>query len=213
MNPDFDVRTSKTLLEKLRVFEDQGAWSQFMSLYLPMIQTWARRFGLSHDDVEELTSRLLTKLVEALPRFAYDPEKGSFRGWLKTVTQRELVTFARERARRLPGDQGTGLSAVYDLLREQADDVDDLVASLHDQSEGMLRSLQDALKEIQSGCKGEEQKSWEVFQRIFLADQAIEEVAAEFGLTYHAAAMRVQRIKKKVRSRALELALERELTP
>jgi RNA polymerase sigma factor (sigma-70 family) len=212
MNPDFDVRTSMTLLEKLRVFEDRRAWSQFMSLYLPMIQTWTRRFGLSHDDVEELTSRLLTKLVEALPKFDYDPAKGSFRGWLKTVAQRELVTFARERQRRLPGDVATGKSTVYDLLLEHADNVEDLVASLHDQSEGMLRSLQEAMKEIQSDSQGEEQKSWEVFQKIFLAGQPIESVAAEFGLTYHAAAMRVQRIKKKVRSRALELATKRGLT-
>ena len=213
MNPDFDVRTSKTLLQKLRVFEDRRAWSQFMSLYLPMIQTWGRRFGLQNDDVEELTGRLLTKLVEALPRFDYDPKKGSFRGWLKTITQRELTTFARERRRRMPGDEATGKSTVYDLLLEHADDVDELITGLHDQSEGMLRSLQDALKEVQSACQGDEQKSWEVFQRIFLADQAIEVVAAEFGLTYHAAAMRVQRIKKKVRSRALELALRRGLTP
>jgi RNA polymerase sigma-70 factor (ECF subfamily) len=213
MNPDFDVRTSKTLLQKLRVFEDRRAWSQFMSLYLPMLQTWGRRFGLQNDDVEELTGRLLTKLVEALPRFDYDPKKGSFRGWLKTITQRELTTFARERRRRMPGDEATGKSTVYDLLLEHADDVDELITGLHDQSEGMLRSLQDALKEVQSACQGDEQKSWEVFQRIFLADQAIEVVAAEFGLTYHAAAMRAQRIKKKVRSRALELALRRGLTP
>ena len=45
------------------------------------------------------------------------------------------------------------------------------------------------------------------------AGQAIEPAAAEFALSYHAAAMRVQRIKKKVRSRALELALQRGLTP
>jgi DNA-directed RNA polymerase specialized sigma24 family protein len=157
MGPDFDVRTSKTLLEKLRVFEDQRSWSQFMTLYLPMMQTWARRFGLSHDDVEELTGRLLAKLVQALPRFDYDPEKGSFRGWLKTVTQRELATFARER-RRHPGDRATGTSTAHDLLLEHADDVDDLVGGLHDRSEGMLRSVQDALKEVQSGA-GEKSKN------------------------------------------------------
>src|SRR5262249_49101042 len=117
MSADFEVRTSKTLLEKLRVFEDRQAWAQFMNLYLPMIQVWGKRFGLPHDDVEELTGRLLGKLVEAIPRFDYDPKKGSFRGWLKTVTQRELINFARERRRRLPGDEATGKSAVYDLLR------------------------------------------------------------------------------------------------
>ena len=213
MNAAFDVRTSKTLLEKLRVFEDRRAWSQFLSLYQPMIQTWGKRFGLQDDDVEELTSRLLAKLVEAIPRFDYDPQKGTFRGWLKTVAHREVSNLARERKRRLPGDEATGKSAVYDLLLQHADDVDDLVAGLHDQSEGMLRSMQDALKEVQGACQGEEQKSWEAFQRIFVAGQAIELVAGELGLSYHAAAMRVQRIKKKVRTRSMQLALQRGLTP
>ena len=162
MNADFDVRTSKSLLEKLRVFEDRQAWSQFMSLYLPMIQTWGKRFGLAQDDAEELTSLLLTKLVEVMPRFDYDPAKGNLRGWLKTVTQRELITFARERQRRIPGGG---------LMFDQADDVDDLVTSLHERSEGMLHSLQDALKEVQSEYQGEEQRSWEMFRRIFLAGQ------------------------------------------
>jgi RNA polymerase sigma-70 factor (ECF subfamily) len=213
MNPEFDVRTSKTLLEKLRVFEDRRAWSQFLKLYLPMIRAWGRRFGMQDDDVEELAGRLLAKLVEALPRFDYDPGKGSFRGWLKTVTQREVSNLARERRRRLPGADATGRSAVYDLLLQHADDVDDLVASLHDRSEILLRSVQDALKEVQGACQGEEQKSWDLFRRIFLEGQGIEPVAAEFGLSYHAAAMRVQRIKKKVRGRALELATQRGLTP
>ena len=212
MNADFELSTSKTLLEKIRMFEDRKAWSQFMTLYLPMIQTWAKRFGLVNDDVEELTSRLLTKLVEALPRFDYDPDKGSFRGWLKTVTQRELATFARERGRNHLGRKAIGGTEFFELMFQQPDAVDDLVNSLHDQSAGMFRSLQDALKEVQNACRGEEQKSWEVFQRIFLKEQTIEVVAEEFGLTYHAAAMRVQRIKKKVRSRALELALQRGLT-
>jgi RNA polymerase sigma factor (sigma-70 family) len=209
VNADFDVRTSKTLLEKLRVFEDQQAWSQFTSLYRPMIETWARRFGLMHDDIDELTGRLLTKLVGALPQFDYDADKGSFRGWLKTVTQRELATFARERRRRPSGAAGTGHSDVFDMLFELPDAVDELVASIYDPSAGMLHSLQDAIREIQSECQGAEQTSWQVFQKIFLADQSIETVAAEFGLTYHAAAMRVQRIKKKVRDRALQLASRR----
>ena len=178
-----------------------------------MIQVWGRRCGLQDDDVEELTSRLLTKLVEALPRFNYDPDKGNFRGWLKTITQREVSNLARERRRRVPGDAGTGNSAVRDLLREHADEVDDLVTSIQERSEGMFRSVQEAIEEVQNSLQGEEQKSWQLFQRIFVDGEAIEPVAAEFGLSYHAAAMRVQRIKKKVRSRALELALQRSSAP
>jgi RNA polymerase sigma-70 factor (ECF subfamily) len=175
-----------------------------MNLYLPMVQAWGRRFGLQDSDLEELTSRLLAKLVNAMPQFDYDPEKGSFRGWLKTITCREVSNLARERRRLVPG---------AGLMWEQADDVDDLVESLHEKSQGMLRSVQDAVKEIEREFQGEERKSWEMFQRIFLKGEEIQPVAAEFGLSYHAAAMRVQRIKKKVRSRAMELALQRGLEP
>jgi len=212
MDAAFDMRTSKTLLEKLRVYEDRRAWAQFMSVYVPMIQAWGRRFGLTSDDVEELTSRLLAKLVEALPRFEYDPGKGTFRGWLKTVVHHELTNFARER-RRLPGLQSGGKSTIFELLGQHPAGLDDLVAGLHDRSEGMLRSVQDAMNEVEAACQGEERKSWEVFRRIFVAGEGIEAVAAACGLSYHAAAMRVQRIKKKVRSRALELALQRGLAP
>src|SRR5690349_13361574 len=100
MNADFEIRTSASLLADLRELQDQQAWRRFLSHYLPMMQAWARRFGLSESDADELTSRLLIKLVEALPKFEYDPQQGSFRGWLKTVTQRELVTFAREGSRK-----------------------------------------------------------------------------------------------------------------
>jgi RNA polymerase sigma-70 factor (ECF subfamily) len=213
MNHAFDLPTSKSLLEQLRVFEDRRAWSRFVSLYLPMMQAWGRRFGLQNDDVEELTGRLLAKLVEAIPRFDYDPGKGRFRGWLKTVTQREVSNLARERRRRLPGEVATGNSAVFDMLFEHPGSMDALVDSLHERSEGMLRSVHEALEEVRAACQGEEQKSWELFRRIFLAGEAIEPVAAEFGLSYHAAAMRVQRVKKKVRGRALQLALQRGLTP
>lgn len=211
MNSTFDVRTSKTLLEKLRFFEDQRAWTQFMRLYLPMVQAWGRRFGLPSQDVEELTSRLLGKLVQAIPRFEYDPGKGSFRGWLKTITHHEVVKLLQEYEGRIPGDRGTGDSAVQGQLIDCADKTDELVAGLHDQSEALLRSVHDAMKEVQDQCQGDEQKSWEAFQRIFLQDEAIERVAEALGLSYHAAAMRVHRIKKRVKDRTLNLAGERGL--
>jgi RNA polymerase sigma-70 factor (ECF subfamily) len=207
----FDVRTSKTLLEKLRVLEDSVAWAQFMRVYLPMVEMWGSRRGLQIQDIEELTSRLLTKLVQAIPHFEYDPDRGSFRGWLKTIVQHEVVNLAQEQKRRLPGDQGTGNSDVQDQLIEFADTLDALVAGIHDQSEVLLRSVQDAMREVQGECHGDEQRSWEAFRRIFLSEEAIEPVASSLGLTYHAAAMRVQRIKKRIKSRALLRARERGL--
>ena len=77
MGPSYvNVLTSNTLLEKLRDLGNREAWSRFMGLYLPLIRPWGRRHDLPKQDVEELTGRLLAKLVEKIPKFRYDPDKG-----------------------------------------------------------------------------------------------------------------------------------------
>jgi DNA-directed RNA polymerase specialized sigma24 family protein len=208
MTDAFDVRTSKSLLLKLRVFEDGRTWQRFLGLYLPMVQVWGRRLSLPETDIDELTSRLLLKFVTVLPQFNYDPDKGSFRGWLKTVVVHEIANLARERQRRAAA---TGDSAVYELLLAQADKADDLVAGLGDRSEGLLQCVDDALTEIQAGCQGGEQNSWQAFRRIFLEEAAVAPLAAEYGWTYHAAVQRVHRIKIKVKARIEQLAVQRGL--
>ena len=54
MQDKLDIRTSASLLEKLRIFQEQQAWERFMSLYTPLLAAWGRRAGLPEHEVEEL---------------------------------------------------------------------------------------------------------------------------------------------------------------
>ena len=206
-----DLATSLTLLEKLRVYEDRDAWNRFMRLYLPVIKAWGKRAGLPHDEVEELTSRLLEKLVKAIPRFQYDPTRGTFRSWLKTIANNEVANIARERPRLLADDAIAASSTISNLLLENSDELDELVDGLHDRSLNLLNVINDSMNDIRDGSHGDEKRSWDVFHRCVLLNQPIGPVALEFGLSYHAAAMRAQRIKKRLRVRAIQLAVERGL--
>ncbi len=209
MHSDSDIRTSATLLKQLRVLEDQQAWNRFMDLYSPLLRVWGARAGLPHHDVEDLISRLLVKLVQEIPRFVYDPRRGRFRSWLKALTNHELVNMAREAAHRLPGDKGTGRSTIHDLLIQHPDTLDELVDGLHQCSINMLEVLHEAINEERDACQGDERISWEIFNRTILMREKIRLVAQEFHLTYHAAAMRVQRIKPRIGARAIRLFRER----
>lgn len=82
------LTTSINLLERVRRREDQSAWERFVSLYSPVLFRWAQCSGLSNDEAADLVQDLFLILLRELPEFEYDARRGSFRGWLKTVTTR-----------------------------------------------------------------------------------------------------------------------------
>jgi RNA polymerase sigma-70 factor (ECF subfamily) len=108
--------TRLTLLARLRDIGDGQAWSEFVDLYAPLLYRLARRHGLQDADAADLTQDVLRAVVHALPRLAYDPARGSFRGWLFTVARNQVRKFANAR-RRQP--QGSGSNGAAELLRQQ----------------------------------------------------------------------------------------------
>jgi RNA polymerase sigma-70 factor (ECF subfamily) len=91
------TNTSLSLLGRLRHSDDQEAWSRFVDLYTPVLYHWARCVGLSEADARDLLQEVFMLLLKKLPEFAYDPQKGSFRGWLKTVIMNKLREQKRKK--------------------------------------------------------------------------------------------------------------------
>ena len=68
------------------------------SRYRDLILGWCLHRGLPPDAAEDLTQDVLVKLFEQLPRHRHDPDRGPFRGWLKTVVNNALTDFWRRTA-------------------------------------------------------------------------------------------------------------------
>ena len=94
-NPDSATQTSYTLLMRVRDVSDQQAWNEFVECYAPKIFLWCRRFHLQESDASDVTQEVLVKLVSAMKSFVYDPARGSFRGWLKTITTNAVRDLGR----------------------------------------------------------------------------------------------------------------------
>lgn len=96
----FDTsRTHPSLLIRLRNPADQQAWAEFYERYTPMIRGWCRHWFPRETD--DMVQEVFTRLVSCLKGFEYEPGKGRFRGYLKTVTKR-LMADLKERPARTP---------------------------------------------------------------------------------------------------------------
>ena len=116
--------TPVSLLERMnRPEEKAAAWTRFVELYTPLLFTWASRLGVPAQDIADLIQDVFVTLLRRLPDFRYD-ERGSFRGWLRTV----LLNQFRDRLRRLaspaakpPAEMATlaGPDPVEELAEEE----------------------------------------------------------------------------------------------
>src|SRR5437016_5070281 len=81
----FGQSTHQTLLAKLAAGGASPAWSEFCDRYGELIRAVARSRGLQPADCDDVLQEVLLGLTRDLSSFQYDPARGRFRGYLKTV--------------------------------------------------------------------------------------------------------------------------------
>jgi RNA polymerase sigma-70 factor (ECF subfamily) len=116
------MSTHTSLLARLTDRSDAAAWREFTERYGELIRGFARRRGLQPADCDDVVQEVLLSLSKALPGFRYDPGKGKFRSFLKTVALNAII----DKHRRKKGEAGinhiesTTLLTSQDLEAEQA---------------------------------------------------------------------------------------------
>lgn len=115
------LRTRPTLLFRIRDWQDGASWDEFHRLYRRLIYGRACRAGLGHADAEDVAQDVLKRVAETIRDFDYDPQRGSFRGWLMRLTQWRIADKIAHRPKaeaQLPqrsDGAGDGLSTVERL--------------------------------------------------------------------------------------------------
>src|SRR5689334_15590613 len=107
--------TRASLLVRLRDPGDGDAWRQFVQVYGPVVYGFARRRGLQDADAADLMQEVLRGLMTSARRLDYDPKRGSFRGWLFTVTRNRLIDLRAKQQRM----QATGGSSAQEMFEQQ----------------------------------------------------------------------------------------------
>lgn len=77
--------THASLLARLSKGSDRAAWAEFHDRYADLIRGFASRQGVQSNECDDVLQDALLALTQAMPGFVYDPAKGKFRSYLKTV--------------------------------------------------------------------------------------------------------------------------------
>lgn len=95
--------TSRSLLVKLRDWQDRDAWCEFVRTYDRLVRGLARKRGLSEHDAEEVAQEVFKRVALTIHTYEPQPRRGSFRNWLARLATWKTED-QRRRERRHDGD-------------------------------------------------------------------------------------------------------------
>lgn len=189
--------TKLSLLLRLRNPQDERAWHEFLELYEPLIERLARRRGLQYADAQELVQEVLVAVAGAIDRWNTDKIKGSFRGWLSTITRNLTINLLKREGRHI---HGTGDSDFARLMNEQPDPGCENTA-LFD-LEYRRRLFQYASENVQEQF---EDATWQAFWKTSVEQQPLVDVCEELGMSRGAVYVARSRVMAKLRKQIEEL--------
>jgi len=125
--------TRSSLLTRLKHWDDHDGWKRFFDTYWRLIYGAAVKSGLSDAEAQDVVQETVISVAKKMDEFKYDPARGSFKGWLLTLTRWRITDQIRKRDRHgqaggsqpedgartfdmesLPDEQGVRLEAIWD---------------------------------------------------------------------------------------------------
>jgi RNA polymerase sigma-70 factor (ECF subfamily) len=94
-----DLLTQPSLLVRIRDAGDAAAWRQFVEVYAPLIYGFLRKQGLQDADAADVAQDVLRTVAQSIGQWTYDPQRGTFRGWLFSVVHSRLTDYHRRQQR------------------------------------------------------------------------------------------------------------------
>ena len=173
--------TSSSLLDGLRD-GDAEAWKRMATVYGPLVYALIRKRGFQEADAKDLSQVVFQNAFRGMAKF----QKGSFRGWLATITRNVIQDHFREAGDRLPAIGGSDHRRWLDQVSASAES-DSLNSFELRQSEVYQRVLE--LVE-----KNSDRVAWQYFREVVIKGRQVADVAQEYGVTQSAVYKGVQRV-------------------
>jgi RNA polymerase sigma factor (sigma-70 family) len=94
---DGSIPTRRTLLERLKAWDDHGSWREFFDTYWGLIYGVARQTGLNDAEAQDVVQETIVAVAKNISDFEYDPARGSFKSWLLQQTRWRVQGYFRKR--------------------------------------------------------------------------------------------------------------------
>jgi RNA polymerase sigma factor (sigma-70 family) len=91
------IRTRRSLLHRIKDWNDQNSWEEFFNTYWRLIHRAAIRAGLTNAEAQDVVQETVLLVAKAMPGFSYNPAIGSFKNWLLRATRWKISDQYRKR--------------------------------------------------------------------------------------------------------------------
>lgn len=190
--------SSTSLIRRVRE-RDPRAWEQLTELYGPLVYHWCRRFGCADDSAADVFQEVFAAVATGIDHFEHKSGRGTFRGWLRTITHNKVRDIQRSSAgepRALGGSTAQQwMAALRDPVSEEADD---------ERDRAQLSALfQRGLDQVRDEF---EQRTWQAFWRTAVEGEPTADVAADLGITPNGVRQARSRVLRRLRQQLGDLA-------
>lgn len=183
--------TRQTLILKIRDPRDQRAWSEFVAVYTPMIVRYCRYHRLQDADVADTVQDVLSILYKQVS--TYDPNRGRFRWWLKTIVDRAAIRTSGKKNGRLPIDE----KVTADVANVPSKD-DAAWLEIHAQEIGAA-----ALARVRNEF---DSRDMAIFEKLWFDGQPPDAVSQEFEVPIEKVYRTKSKILRRLRENCIDLA-------
>jgi RNA polymerase sigma factor (sigma-70 family) len=172
------IPTRKSLLTRLKNWDDQEGWWEFFETYWRLIYSVARKAGLNDAEAQDVVQETVIALAKQMKKgeFKYDPAR-SFKAWLLTLTQWRIGDQLRKRqqaAKRHPD-----LDGKTDLMEAVPDDAaEERLARCWD-DEWKINQMHVALDKIRPRVSA---RTFQIWQCLVMKGWPIEKVIQTLGV-------------------------------
>jgi RNA polymerase sigma factor (sigma-70 family) len=91
--------TRKSLLTRLKNWDDQEGWREFFELYWRLIYSVALKAGFNDAESQDIVQDTILAVAKKMRGFKYDPQIGSFKSWLLLNVRSRIAEHLRKRNR------------------------------------------------------------------------------------------------------------------
>jgi RNA polymerase sigma-70 factor (ECF subfamily) len=155
---------------------DPAAWEKLVVVYSPLVYSWVRLSGIPPEDAKDIVQNVLRAVFNNLDNFDAEREEGSFRGWLRTITNNKVIDQLRSKANVVQATGGSDAQRKMNKLQAVAESLSS--ADLADVRDG------DDVGRVLERVRGDfTDRTWRAFWGMTVEQRSSSDLAQELNIS------------------------------
>jgi len=196
------VPTRRSLLSRLKDWDDSRSWQDFFDTYWKLIYAVARKSGLTDAEAQDVVQEVVIQVSRKIGDLKYDPARGSFRGWLLNTTRWRINDQFRKRQRGSHGGTDASRDTRRTSVMERVPDPAGSELGALWEKEWQENLMAAAMARVRRRCNP---KHYQIFDCYVIKGWAVPKVAGMLGVTHSQVYQAKHRIRTLIKDEIRKL--------